>query len=657
MRGFIVLFLTLFLTLQAFSQTVREMKFENVKLETVLKALSEVSGMNVIFDPAVSKDLQTTVSVAIYKPVPVGEAFNIILKNYGLIAVPADTKVYRITKAGELTFDITGYSEAQINELINLLKARVSPSAEVVIDRGLGKVLIRDEVGKIEQLRKLSKDIEKAAFRAEVKEEYITKVFYIRKEVSYQDVAKAINNLKIEGLVLTESPEFNALIISAKKSDIERVEKAVERYLTRTTAEKPILTKALYIKYLPAEGFKKLIQPMLSEVGEVYVLGSGVATTVAEEREIRQIQQELESLQTRFAEASPEEKQVLQQRITQLQQRQSELQRTLQAPTQQRGDNLNVSGFPIAREGILGPEFKKDKSARVIFQNAVIIRDYADVIYRIMERYKDIVSEQPLQIKIEARVVELSSSAVRELGINWNALLSQARVPQFWSGGGGSNLGLGVPPAPGTLFGVPTYLQPGLSQSPGGILAFTFQRGILNALNLRISAYEQVQKAKTLAKPVVITLNGEPATIQSVLEFPIRKVTVVPGGTTTITVEYKLIPINLTVVPVLLPDGTMMLDITITKSEIINLERFITETGSQFDIPTVQSQRADTKVIVKDGDLVVLGGLVKTTDRNTERGIPGLMRVPFLKWLFTEQRLEKEDSELLIFVQPTLITQ
>lgn len=657
MRGFIVLFLTLFLTLQAFSQTVREMKFENVKLETVLKALSEVSGMNVIFDPAVSKDLQTTVSVAIYKPVPVGEAFNIILKNYGLIAVPADTKVYRITKAGELTFDITGYSEAQINELINLLKARVSPSAEVVIDRGLGKVLIRDEVGKIEQLRKLSKDIEKAAFRAEVKEEYITKVFYIRKEVSYQDVAKAINNLKIEGLVLTESPEFNALIISAKKRDIERVEKAVERYLTRTTAEKPILTKALYIKYLPAEGFKKLIQPMLSEVGEVYVLGSGVATTVAEEREIRQIQQELESLQTRFAEASPEEKQVLQQRIAQLQQRQSELQRTLQAPAQQRGDNLNVSGFPTAREGILGPEFKKDKSARVIFQNAVVIRDYADVIYRIMERYKDIVSEQPLQIKIEARVVELSSSAVRELGINWNVLLSQARVPQFWSGGGGSNLGLGVPPAPGTLFGVPTYLQPGLFQSPGGILAFTFQRGILNALNLRISAYEQVQKAKTLAKPVVITLNGEPATIQSVLEFPIRKVTVVPGGTTTITVEYKLIPINLTVVPVLLPDGTMMLDITITKSEIINLERFITETGSQFDIPTVQSQRADTKVIVKDGDLVVLGGLVKTTDRNTERGIPGLMRVPFLKWLFTEQRLEKEDSELLIFVQPTLITQ
>lgn len=644
MLGFILILLFVGFS---YSQTVREMRFENVKLEAVLKALAEVSGMNVIFDPAVSQELQKTVSVAIYKPIPISEAMNTILKTHNLIAVPVDTRVFRITKAGDLSFDVAGYTDAQMKELINLLKARVSPSAEIVIDKTLKKVFVRDESSKIEQLRRLQRDIEKASLQAEAREEYITKVFYIRRDISYKDIAKALQELNIKDMTITESPEFNALIVYANRRDLERLEKALEKYIRNTTSEKPILTKALYVKYVPAEEFRRMIQPMLSEVGEVYVLGTGITTTVAEERELRDLQQRAQAITERLREASPEERTLLQQELQRLQQRQQELQRVLQAPAGQRGDSVSMSGFPTAREGILGPEFKKDKSARVVFQNAVVIRDYADVVYRVMERYKDIVSEQPIQIKIEARVVELSSSAVRELGINWNALLSQARVPQFWSGGAGSNLGINASPP----------LSPGLSATPGGILAFTFQRGVLNALNLRLSAYEQVQKAKTLSKPVIMTLNGEPATIQSVLEYPIRRVTVVPGGTTTVSIDYKLIPLNLTVTPVLLPEGNLMLDITITKSEITNIEKFITETGSVFDIPTVQSQRADTKVIVRDGDLVVLGGLVKAVDKTTERGIPGLMRVPFFRWLFMEQRTEKEDAELLIFIQPTLITQ
>ncbi|RMH80863.1 MAG: pilus assembly protein [Acidobacteria bacterium] len=631
-----------------------EMKFENVKLETVLRGLSEVSGMNVMFDSIISTDLQKPVNISIYKPVPLGEAFNIVIKSYGLIAVPVDTKVYKITKAGETVFNIGGYTEEEVQKLIELLKARVSPSAEIVIDKTLRKVYVRDEASNIERIRQLSKDIGIAVVAE--KEALLTKVFYIRRDISYNHIAKAIRELGIEGLTLTESPEFNALIVSAKERDLQRIEKAIEKYLSKAAGEKPILTKVLYVRYVPADEFKKLIQPMLSEVGEVYVLGAGITTTATEERELRDIQQRLQELVGRLREAAPEERSAIQQQVQALQQRQQELQRIIQAPAAQRGDSVSVSRFPQVREGILGPEFQKEKSARVVFQNALIVRDYADNVYRILERYKDLVSEQPIQIKIEARVVEVSSSAIRELGINWNALLSQARVPQFWSGGGGSNLGLGTPPAPGTLFGVPSYLAPGLSPTPGGILALTFQRGILNALNLRLSAYEQVGKAKSLAKPVVVTLNGEPATIQSVLEFPIRRVTVVPGGTTTITVDFKLIPINLTVTPILLPEGNMMLDITLSKSEITRLERFIAETA-EFDIPTVQSQRADTKLIVKDGDLVVLGGLIKSTERNDERGIPGLMRVPFFRWLFMEQRTEKEDSELLIFIMPTLVTQ
>lgn len=622
--------------------TIREMRFENVKLETVLKALSEVSGMNVIFDPAISQDLQKTVSVAIYRPVPVGEAMNIVLKTHGLIAVPVDRKVFKITRAGDVTFDIAGYTDAQVKELINLLKARVSPSAEIVIDRTLKKVFVRDELSRIEQLKRLQRDIEKASLRVEADEEVVTKVFYIRRDVPYRDVSKALRELNIKDMTITEAPEFNALIVSARKGDIQRIEKAIERYTRDIKTEKPILTKTLYVKYIPAEEFRRLIQPMLSEIGEVYVLGAGIYTTAAEERELREIQQRIQTIAERMREASPEEREILQRQLQQLQQRQQQLQNIMQAPQGQKGDSVSITGFPLAREGILGPEFKKERSARVAFQNAVIVRDYADVVYRIIERYRDIVSEQPVQIKIEARIVEMSSMAVRELGINWNTLLSQARVPQFWSGGGGANLGIGSSPSP----------NPGLSATPGGILAFTLQRGVLNALNLRLSAYEQVHKAKTLSKPVILTLNGEPAVIQSLIEFPIFRRTLVQGAGEQVTVEYKNIPVNLTVVPVLLPEGNIMLDITIVKADIIRERE---QAGSI--APIIQSQRADAKVIVKDGDVVVLGGIVKSVDRKEERGVPGLIRVPLLRWLFMEQKIEKEDAELLIFIQPTLISQ
>ncbi len=308
MLGFILILLFVGFS---YAQTVREMRFENVKLETVLKALAEVSGMNVIFDPAVSQELQKTVSVAIYRPVPVGEAMNIILKTHNLIAVPVDTKVFRITKSGDLTFDVAGYTDKQMRELINILKTRVSPSAEIVVDKGLKKVFVRDEISKIDQLIKLQRDIERVSINAEAGSEYDTKdtkVFYIRKDVSYRDAVKVLNELNIKDMTITESPEFNALIVSANRRDLERVEKALEKYIRNTTTEKPILTKTLYVKYIPANDFRRMIQPMLSEIGEVYILATGIETTNPEEQEIVELQKRIQALTERLKLASEEEK-------------------------------------------------------------------------------------------------------------------------------------------------------------------------------------------------------------------------------------------------------------------------------------------------------------------------------------------------------------
>ncbi|MGB9874380.1 MAG: pilus assembly protein, partial [Hydrogenobacter sp.] len=271
---------------------------------------------------------------------------------------------------------------------------------------------------------------------------------------------------------------------------------------------------------------------------------------------------------------------------------------------------------------------------------------------KIRERFKDYISDSPVQVKIEARIIEIREEALRELGINWNVLLSQARVPQFWSGGVGQGANIGTPPPLGNIYvppdtGLrsPIYYTPGLSPTPGGIFTFAFQKGILNALNLRLSALERISLAKNIAKPTVVTINAQKATIKQGVQIPYQT-TVVAGGAQAANIQFKDVVLQLDVTPVVSPDGRILLD--------INLKR--DTPGQQTPQgPAINTKEASTKVVVNDGDTLVIGGIIDNQESKTNEGIPGLVRVPILKWIFGQERLQNTQSELLIFLTPVLI--
>lgn len=578
----------------AFGQTVKEMKFENVKLETVLKALSQVADMNVIFDPQIAQDVSKPVSVSIYKPVPVGEALNIILKEYGLIAVPVDRKVYRITKAGELSISLSGLDDRQIEEFVKFLKPRVSPSAEIVIDRTLKMVYIRDEERNIKKLEPVMKDYAKIVEKIAPAEERATRVFYL-KNISLDEAERLISSYKKPDTVITKVPSFSALVITDSPRQLEKYQEVLKNFLSMTPTERKPVTKIFYLKYISPDEFIKMIEPLRSESG---VILSGGAVKLQQP--------------TSPAPAS-----------AQVQQQQQ------QAPP-----------TPILKEF-----------------NAVMLTDYPEVIEKIRERFKDYISNSPVQVKIEARIVEVRDQALRELGINWNVLLSQARVPQFWQGGAGQGANIGVAPAPGTVFvppdptsvgpRSPIYYTPGLSQTPGGIFAFSYQKGMLNALNLRLSALERIAMIKNIAKPTVVTVNAQKATIKQGVQIPYQT-TVVAGGAQAANIQFKDVVLQLDVTPVVSPDGRILLD--------INLKR--DTPGEQTPQgPAINTKEASTKVVVNDGDTLVIGGIIDNQETKTNEGLPGLVRVPVLKWLFGQESSQKIQSELLIFLTPVLVRQ
>jgi len=571
----LLLIIILFVSL-AYATTLREMRFENTKLETVLKALSQVAELNVLFDPNISADLQKPVSVSVFKPMPIGEAINLILKEYGLIAVPVDAKVYRITKAGELTLSVGALGEDQVRKIVGFLKERVSPSAEVVIDRTLGTIYIRDEEARIKRLEPALRDFQKVAERIAPTEERITRVFYL-KNINVEEAYRLILPKTKRDTVINKVPTFNAMVITDTPSQIEEYTKTLKSFLSETPRERKPITKIFYLKYISPEEFIKIIEPLRSEAG-VVLSGGGFKV-----------------------ETAPQQPQ----------------------PTagQQPQAQVQTSPTPILKEF-----------------NAVMITDYPEVIENIMDRFKEYISEEPVRVRIEARITEVSEEALRELGINWNALFSNAPVPQAWSGGVGSNLGVGSPPS----------LTPDLSPTPGGIAIFTYQKGVLNALNLRISALERIAAIKNIAKPSVLTINGQKATIKQGVQIPYQTAAVGGGGTAVPNIQFKDVVLQLDVTPIVSPDGRIMMEVEL-KRDTVGIQ---TPSG-----PAINTKEVKTKIIVEDGQTVVIGGVIDDQNNTTNEGVPGLVRVPLLKYLFGQERVNTRNSELLIFITPLLVRQ
>ncbi len=575
MKKILLLIVCAFVSI-SYSITLREVKFENTKLETVLKALSQVAELNVLFDPNIGAELQKPVSITIYKPMPMGEAINLILKEYGLIAVPIDTKVYKITKAAELTLTIGTLGEDQVRKVVTFLKERVSPSAEIVIDRTLGTIYIRDEEIKIKKLEQAIKDFQKVAEKIVPSEERVTRVFYLR-NISVEEAYRLILPKIKRDTIINKVPTFNALVITDTPTQIEEYAKVLKSFLSETPRERRPITKIFYLKYISPEEFIRMIEPLRSEAGLILSGGGFKAEATGQQAQQTTGQQEQFQTQTRAT--------------------------------------------PILKEF-----------------NAVMITDYPEVIESIMDKFKDYISEEPVRVRIEARITEVSEEALRELGINLNALFSNVSVPQLWSGGVGSNLGLGP-------LGL---LNPGLSPTPGGIALFTYQSGMLNALNLRISALERVGSVRNIAKPSVLTINGQKATIKQGVQIPFQTAAVGGGGTAVPNVQFKDVVLQLDVTPIVSPDGRIMMEVELKRDTVGTL----TASG-----PSINTKEIKTKVIVEDGQTVVIGGVIDDQGNVSNEGIPGLVKVPLLKYLFGQERISTRNTELLIFITPLLVRQ
>ena len=182
--------------------------------------------------------------------------------------------------------------------------------------------------------------------------------------------------------------------------------------------------------------------------------------------------------------------------------------------------------------------------------------------------------------------------------------------------------------------------------------------GAFRNIQAILTAAEEEGNIKIISRPSVVTLNNVPSTIQSLRVIRIA----LPSGTTNIAsgtgsaagaavaTESINVGITLTVTPQVSADGFVLMNITVKSS---SLAASATDGGVGFDELT---REAISNVLVRDGETIVIGGIMKDTSSSAQSGIPYLKDIPLLGFLFRNIRWQKDFEELMVFITPRIIS-
>ena len=264
--------------------------------------------------------------------------------------------------------------------------------------------------------------------------------------------------------------------------------------------------------------------------------------------------------------------------------------------------------------------------------NTLIIRDLADRLLAAGDLITTLDRPQP-QVEIEARIVQLDRNKARDLGIDWNV---NGRVDPAL----GTSTGLAFPSA-----GTVTAGTGGVDQaSPSHVgIVLGSVNGAVN-LAVRLRALESEGSVKVLSTPRVTTQNNIPAEITQGAQIPIQVV-----SNNTVTVTFKDAALTLRVTPQITAASTVIMNIFLE-----NATPDYSETSPAQPIPSINTQRAVTSVLMADGDTTVIGGIFTKIESLTNERTPFLHKIPLLGWLFKTETRNEDNSELLIFITPKI---
>jgi len=302
---------------------------------------------------------------------------------------------------------------------------------------------------------------------------------------------------------------------------------------------------------------------------------------------------------------------------------------------------------PFISKNNAQPDAKQKSVAVDKKNNAVIVHASAEDIAQ-CEALLSKTDKPVKQILIEAQIVETSKETARALGMQWGGV--QKANSNHYVTGGTVN-----PSAP--LFdsaGNPSPVNPeggwasnfGVDVATQGFsLGYIYEDLGQSLISAQLTALENEGRLNILSRPSISTLDNSIAIIESGRDVPYQSV---EDGE--VNIEWKKAVLKLEVIPHIIDDKTLRVKIKTNKDELDWTNASISQGN-----PTVITKKAETDMILFDGETTVIGGLNKETENRKEYGVPFLKDIPVLGYLFKGSDKSNDYEEILIFITPHIL--
>lgn len=233
------------------------------------------------------------------------------------------------------------------------------------------------------------------------------------------------------------------------------------------------------------------------------------------------------------------------------------------------------------------------------------------------------------QVMIEARIVEANVDYTKELGVNWSGSLS---------GHGNFDVSGGTNSTGNTFVDLGTS---NVTPTSGISIGFTTNNTILD---LQLNAMEKTGNGEVVSQPKVVTSDKETAKILKGSEIPYQEAS--SSGAT--SVSFKEAALSLEVTPQITPDNRIIMEVKVNKDEP-------DYANALNGVPPIKKNEVNAKVLVNDGETIVIGGVFSNTQTKSTAKVPFLGDVPMIGRLFKNDYVTDSKNELLVFLTPRIM--
>ena len=270
---------------------------------------------------------------------------------------------------------------------------------------------------------------------------------------------------------------------------------------------------------------------------------------------------------------------------------------------------------------------------------------------RVIERVVAFFDRRPKQVFIEAKIVQVSLSDEFRLGVNWNYIF-EGLDPR-------TSVGVAV---------VPSLIQATLDADGNNSIRSTqnFATGGMGlsyktivggqTLSAVLQALEGVGETKILSNPHIATLDGQEADIKVVTREPYSEAQLETGSTNVVgeTFQFIDVGVQLSVTPKINDENMILMDIKPEVSSVI--DRYTGAISTTDGVPIVRTSYAETSVMIKNGETIIIAGMIENQKSEAESRVPILGRIPLLGLLFKQTVRNSSNRELIVFLTPRIIT-